>query len=59
MKTGKVDHDNPDAYFPEDEAAGFILLCRVMPRSALHIVTHQEWEMRAHRQSHGLRAPYA
>jgi ferredoxin len=56
---GIVEHDHPDSYFPEDQAAGFILLCRAMPRSELRILSHQEWEMRAHRLAHKLPAPYA
>jgi len=56
---GAVEHDHPDSYFAEDEAAGFVLLCRAMPRSEVRILTHQEWEMRAHRLAHGLPAPYA
>jgi len=56
---GTVEHDHPDTYFPEDQAAGFILLCRAMPRSDLRILTHQAEEMRAHRLAHGLPAPYA
>jgi ferredoxin len=56
---GVVEHDHPDSYFAEDQAAGYILLCRAMPRSELRIVTHQEWEMRAHRLAHNLPAPYA
>lgn len=56
---GIVEHDHPDSYFPEDQAAGFILLCRAMPRSKLRILTHQEWEMRAHRLAHKMPAPYA
>jgi hypothetical protein len=53
-----VEHDHADT-FAEDEAAGYILLCRAMPRSDLHIRTHQEWEMREHRIASGLPAPYA
>jgi ferredoxin len=56
---GKVEHDHPDAYFPEDEAAGYVLLCCAMPRSEVRIRTHEEWEMRKHRLAHGLPAPYA
>ncbi len=55
---GIVEHDHADT-FAEDEAAGYILLCRAMPRSDLHIRTHQEWEMREHRIASGLPAPYA
>jgi ferredoxin len=56
---GAVEHDHPDSYFEEDKAAGFILLCRAMPRSAVRVLTHQEWEMRAHRIALKLPAPYA
>lgn len=56
---GTVEHDHPDAYFAEDEGEGFILLCRAMPRSEVHIRTHQESEMRNYRIAHGLPAPYA
>ena|SRR5438067_3067884 len=56
---GAVEHDRPDSYFKEDETAGFILLCRAMPRSDLRICTHQESEMRAHRLAHELPAPYS
>jgi ferredoxin len=56
---GSVEHYRPDAYLPEDKAAGFILLCRAMARTDLRILTHQEWEMRAHRLAHNLPAPYA
>jgi len=56
---GSVEHDHPDSYFAEDQAAGFILLCRAMPRGEVRLRTHQEWEMRAHRLAHNLPAPYA
>ena len=56
---GVVEHDHPDSYFVEDQAAGFILTCRAMPRSDLRICTHHEGEMRAHRLAHGLPAPYS
>jgi ferredoxin len=56
---GKVEHDHPDSYFEEDKEAGFILLCRAMPRSEVRVATHQEWEMRTHRLAHKLPAPYA
>jgi ferredoxin len=56
---GDVDQSAADAYFPEDRAAGFILLCTAKPRSALRIVTGQQWEMRQHRRFLGLPAPYA
>lgn len=56
---GSIVHDEADVYLPEDEAAGFILLCRAMPRSDVRIRTHEEWEMREHRIAKGLPAPYA
>jgi ferredoxin len=56
---GTVEHDDPDAYFTEDEAEGFVLLCRALARSDVRILTHQQWEMRNHRIALGLPAPYA
>jgi ferredoxin len=56
---GEVDHSEADMYFPEDSAAGFVLLCRAKPLSDLTIRTHQQSEMRAHRLALGLPAPYA
>jgi ferredoxin len=58
LLSGSVDHDHPDAYFAEDKAQGYILLCRAMPRGELRILTHQEWQMREHRLAHRLPAPY-
>jgi len=55
---GRVDQSTADSYFPEDEAAGFVLLCRARPRSNLRIETHQASQMRAHRIARGLPAPY-
>ena len=55
---GTVEHDHPDEYFAEDEAAGYILICCAMPRSDVHIRSHQESEMREHRIAAGLPAPY-
>ena len=55
---GTVEHDHPDEYFAEDEAAGYILVCCAMPRSDVRIRTHQESEMREHRIAAGLPAPY-
>ena len=56
---GTVEQDHPDAYFTEDEAEGYVLLCRAVPRSDVRIRTHQQWEMRNHRIALGLPAPYA
>jgi ferredoxin len=44
-------------YYPEDKAAGFILLCTARPRSAMRIQTHQRDAMRTHRRAHGLPTP--
>jgi ferredoxin len=44
-------------YYPQDQDAGFILLCTARPRSAMCIQTHQRDAMRAHRRHHGLPAP--
>ena len=56
---GTVENGDADAYFDEDKAAGYILLCRAMARSDVRILTHQEWKMREHRLAKGLPAPYA
>jgi ferredoxin len=56
LVSGDVDQSAADAYFPEDRAAGFILLCTARPLSALRIATGEQWEMRRHRQSLGLPA---
>jgi ferredoxin len=59
LLSGDVDQSAADAYFPEDRAAGFILLCTAKPRSALHVLTGEQWEMRRHRLSLKLPAPYS
>jgi ferredoxin len=59
VNKGEVDHSEADMYFPEDRAAGFVLLCRAKPLSDLIIRTHQQSEMREHRLALGLPAPYA
>ena len=58
LLAGDVDQNDAKQYFPEDRAAGFVLLCRARPLSDLRILTHQQWEMRRHRREHGLPAPY-
>jgi ferredoxin len=55
---GRVDQSEARRYYPQDEAAGFVLLCSAYPRSALRIVTHQKEEMREHRRRLGLPAPH-
>jgi ferredoxin len=54
---GRVDQSEARRLYPEDEAAGFVLLCSAFPRSPLRIRTHQKEEMRAHRLALGLPAP--
>ena len=56
---GEVDQTAAATYFPEDRAAGFVLLCTARPRTDLIVKSHQQWEMRQHRIAHGLPAPYA
>jgi ferredoxin len=56
---GQVDQTASALYFPEDEAAHFILLCTATPLSDLRILTHQQDEMRAHRLEKHLPAPYS
>jgi ferredoxin len=59
LLSGDVDQSAADAYFPEDRGARFILLCTAKPRSTLHVLTDEQWEMRQHRLSLKLPAPYA
>jgi ferredoxin len=59
LLSGQADQSDADTYFPEDQAEGFVLLCRARPLSDLRIRTHMQLEMREHRLGHGLPAPYA
>ncbi|MFQ5914043.1 MAG: 2Fe-2S iron-sulfur cluster-binding protein [Nitrospinota bacterium] len=54
---GKVDHSDAVRFFPQDEEAGFVLLCSAKPRSDLRIRTHQSEPMKRHRLAHRLPAP--
>jgi ferredoxin len=54
---GSVDQSEARRFYPEDEAAGFVLLCSAYPRSDLRILTHQQAAMRAHRLAAGLPVP--
>ena len=54
---GKVVQHEALRLYPEDEAAGFVLLCSAFARSDLRIRTHQKEELRALRAAHGLPAP--
>ena len=59
LLSGTVDQSKADTFFPEDKAAGFVLLCTAKPCSDLRILTHQQWVMREHRVALGLPAPYS
>jgi len=59
LLSGTVDQSKTDTFFPEDYAAGFVLLCTAKPLSDLRIVTHQQWAMREHRVALQLPAPYS
>lgn len=54
---GRVDQTEARRYYPQDETAGYVLLCSAYPRSPLRILTHQKEEMRMHRKELGLPAP--
>ncbi len=54
---GQVDQSEALRIYPEDEAAGFVLLCSAFPRSDLRILTNQKEQLRTHRHQHGLPAP--
>ncbi len=54
---GQVDQSEALRIYPEDQAAGFVLLCSAFPRSDLRIRTHQKEELRALRRELGLPAP--
>src|SRR5581483_6956387 len=47
---GQVDQSEALRIYPEDEAAGFVLLCSAFLRSDLRIRTNQKEELRAHRR---------
>jgi ferredoxin len=57
LLAGKVDQSEARRFYPQDEAARFVLLCSAYARSDLRILTHQMEAMRAHRREHGLPAP--
>jgi ferredoxin len=54
---GAVDQSEARRFYPQDAAAGFVLLCSAYPRSDLRILTHQRDAMRAHRLAQGLPTP--
>ncbi len=54
---GKVDNSDARRYYPQDEQAGFALICTAKPRSSLRLCTHQSDAMREHRLRQRLPAP--
>lgn len=54
---GRVDQSESRRFFPQDEEAGYVLLCSAYPRSPLRILTHQKEPMRRHRGALGLPTP--
>src|SRR5262249_36477996 len=54
---GRVDQSEALRLFPQDEAAGFVLLCSTFARSDCRILTHQKEQIREHRRALGLPAP--
>jgi ferredoxin len=56
---GVVDQSDSVSYYPQDQAAGFVLLCTGKPRSALRILTNQAEQMRVYRRQKSLPAPYS
>ena len=54
---GRVDQSEARRVYPEDESAGFVLLCSAFARSDLRIITHQKEQLRAYRRALGLPAP--
>jgi ferredoxin len=54
---GRVDQSEALRGFPQDEAAGYVLLCSAYARSDLRILTHQKEQLREYRRSLGLPAP--
>jgi ferredoxin len=54
---GRVDQSEALRVYPQDEAAGFVLLCSSFACSDLRIFTHQMEPMREHRLKLGLPTP--
>ncbi|MFC6769822.1 2Fe-2S iron-sulfur cluster-binding protein [Natrinema soli] len=49
---GEVDHSRAKRYYPEDEAAGFVLTCVARPRSDCVIEVERSDELLRHRADH-------
>ncbi|NIR47017.1 2Fe-2S iron-sulfur cluster binding domain-containing protein [candidate division KSB1 bacterium] len=54
---GEVDQSQALRIFPEDEEAGYVLLCSAYPRSDLKILTHKKNELKEFRISKKLPVP--
>lgn len=59
LLSGTVDQSDARAYYPEDRAAGFVLLCCAKPLGDLRIRTHRAQQMRQRRKALRLPAPYS
>lgn len=57
LQQGSVDQSEARRLYPEDERAGFVLICSAFARSDLRLLTHQREAMREHRIAHGLPVP--
>jgi ferredoxin len=55
--SGRLDNSDARRYFPEDEQAGFALICTARPLSDLRLRLYQRDAMQAHRIALGLPAP--
>lgn len=59
VEGGEVDQSDSVSYYPEDQEAGFVLLCTGKARSPLVVRTHQQDAMREYRRQKRLPAPYS
>lgn len=50
---GAVDHGDARRYYPEDEAAGFVLTCVAKPRADCVLEVERYDELLRHRADHG------
>jgi ferredoxin len=51
---GEVDHSDARRYYPQDEQAGFALICTGKPLSDLRLRPYERDAMQAHRLKHRL-----
>jgi ferredoxin len=57
LLSGQIDQSEALRVYPQDEAAGFALLCSAFARSDVRILTHQKEAIREHRDALGLPTP--